>query len=190
MEDDKGRASTGAPPPPSYEEATYRMFGLVGFYNHLLAADSPIDHCLLQLNATAGQPAHIHSLRVLGTERTRESFLRLATASSFTGMTVADIINNVQKTADQLQRLDIFDSVNVILDTSKDPFAAKDALDVIFQVKEKSRFFLKTGTEIGNGEGNMVCTHTNNRKALFKSNLIWLPDVERIDCYSQCIWRC
>ncbi|GAB5587348.1 hypothetical protein Unana1_02248 [Umbelopsis nana] len=135
MEDDKGRASTGAPPPPSYEEATYRMFGL--------------------LNATAGQPAHIHSLRVLGTERTRESFLRLATASSFTGMTVADIINNVQKTADQLQRLDIFDSVNVILDTSKDPFAAKDALDVIFQVKEKSRFFLKTGTEIGNGEGNM-----------------------------------
>lgn len=93
---------------------------------------------------------------MLGTERTRDSFLKLATANTFTGMTIADIINDVQHTADRLQRLDIFDSVNVILDTSRDPFAAKDAFDVIFSVKEKSRFFLKTGTEIGNGEGNMV----------------------------------
>jgi outer membrane protein insertion porin family len=108
------------------------------------------------LNATASQPAHLHSLRVLGTERTRESFLKLATSSTFAGMTVADVINNVQETAEKLQRLDIFDSVNVILDTSRDPFAARDALDCVLQVKEKSRFFLKTGTEIGNGEGNMV----------------------------------
>ncbi|KAI8583168.1 hypothetical protein K450DRAFT_224520 [Umbelopsis ramanniana AG] len=135
MEDDKERASASAPPPPSYEEAAFRMFGL--------------------LNATASQPGHVHSLRVLGTERTRDSFLKLATSNTFTGMTIADIINDVQHTADRLQRLDIFDSVNVILDTSRDPFAAKDAFDVIFSVKEKSRFFLKTGTEIGNGEGNM-----------------------------------
>jgi hypothetical protein len=123
------------------------------FFNHHLS------HTQLQLNATASQPAHVHSLRVLGTERTRNSFLKLATNNTFSGMTVADIINDVQQTADKLQRLDIFDSVNVILDTSKDPFAAKDAIDVIFSVKEKSRFFLKTGTEIGNGEGNMVSLH-------------------------------
>ncbi|CAM0135127.1 unnamed protein product [Umbelopsis sp. WA50703] len=135
MEDAKAQNAANVPAPPSYEEAALRMFGL--------------------LNATASQPAHLHSLRVLGTERTRESFLKLATSSTFAGMTVADVINNVQETAEKLQRLDIFDSVNVILDTSRDPFAARDALDCVLQVKEKSRFFLKTGTEIGNGEGNM-----------------------------------
>jgi hypothetical protein len=31
MEGDKEHASTGAPPPPSYEEAAFRMFGLVRF---------------------------------------------------------------------------------------------------------------------------------------------------------------
>lgn len=159
MEDDKERASASAPPPPSYEEAAFRMFGLVCNKCVTLIISSVLTS-QLQLNATASQPGHIHSLRVLGTERTRDSFLKLATANTFTGMTIADIINDVQHTADRLQRLDIFDSVNVILDTSRDPFAAQDAFDVIFSVKEKSRFFLKTGTEIGNGEGNMVSSNS------------------------------
>lgn len=68
------------------------------------------------------------------------------------------MINNSQEVAEKLQRFDIFDNVSVLLDSAADtdPLAARDSVNVVYQVKEKSRVFIKTGTEIGNNEGNMV----------------------------------
>lgn len=71
---------------------------------------------------------------------------------------MADVINKSQDVAENLLRLDIFDHVQILLDnaTDSDPLAAPDSINVVYQVKEKSRVFIKTGTEIGNNEGNMV----------------------------------
>lgn len=71
---------------------------------------------------------------------------------------MADVINCSQDVAENLMRLDIFDNVNILLDnaTDSDPLAAAGSINVVYQVKEKSRVFIKTGTEIGNNEGNMV----------------------------------
>lgn len=68
------------------------------------------------------------------------------------------MVNQSQEIAEKLIRLDIFDDVQVLLDraSDSDPLAATDSINVVYQVKEKSRFFIKTGTEIGNNEGNMV----------------------------------
>ncbi|CAO3630574.1 unnamed protein product [Cunninghamella echinulata] len=71
--------------------------------------------------------------------------------------TIADVVNQSQDIAEQLMRFDIFDHVEVLLDraSDSDPLATPDSINVVYQVKEKSRFYIKTGTEIGNNEGNM-----------------------------------
>jgi len=60
-----------------------------------------------------------------------------------------------------LNRLDIFKHVDVLLDKSCDPFAHPEAIDVILSVEEKSRFWIKTGTPIGNDAGSAVCYYLN-----------------------------
>lgn len=85
-----------------------------------------------------------------------------ATKDILEANTYADVINSAQQVAEKLQRFDIFDGVQILLDnaTDSDPLAAPESINVVYQVKEKSRVFIKTGTEIGNNEGNMVaCIH-------------------------------
>lgn len=110
------------------------------------------------MEGSAGSNVHINAVTILGVKTTRPSFLETATNKILKAKTVADVINTSQDVAENLMRLDIFDNVNILLDsaTESDPFAAPDSINVVYQVKEKSRVFIKTGTEIGNNEGNMV----------------------------------
>ncbi|KAI8142254.1 surface antigen-domain-containing protein [Fennellomyces sp. T-0311] len=109
------------------------------------------------LNATAASPAHVNAVTILGTKATRSGFLQTVTEPVLDSKTVADVVNQSQEIAEQLLRLDIFDNVQILLDraTDTDPLAAPGSVNVVYKVKEKSRVFLKTGTEIGNNEGNM-----------------------------------
>ncbi|EPB82073.1 hypothetical protein HMPREF1544_11201 [Mucor circinelloides 1006PhL] len=109
------------------------------------------------LEQSAGSKTHVNAITILGTKQTRPGFLEKATKDVLEANTYADVINNAQQAAEKLQRFDIFDGVQILLDNASDsdPFAAPDSINVIYQVKEKSRVFIKTGTEIGNNEGNM-----------------------------------
>ncbi|KAG2191701.1 hypothetical protein INT47_011362, partial [Mucor saturninus] len=109
------------------------------------------------LEESAGSKAHINAVTILGTKSTRPSFLQTATNKILEAKNVADVINKSQDVAETLMRLDIFDHVHILLDnaTDSDPLAAPGSINVVYQVKEKSRVFIKTGTEIGNNEGNM-----------------------------------
>ncbi|KAI9262383.1 surface antigen-domain-containing protein [Phascolomyces articulosus] len=109
------------------------------------------------LSATAGSSAHVNAVTILGTKATRYGFLSTVTEPVLESKTVADVVNQSQTIAEQLIRLDIFDDVQVLLDRASDtdPLAAPGSINVVYRVKEKSRVFLKTGTEIGNNEGNM-----------------------------------
>jgi outer membrane protein insertion porin family len=94
--------------------------------------------------------------------------LEKATKDVLEAKTYADVINSSQAIAEKLQRLDIFESpVQVLLDNASDsdPLAAPDSINVVYQVKEKSRVFIKTGTEIGNNEGNMVSFFIGKKKS-------------------------
>lgn len=75
-----------------------------------------------------------------------------ATYNALQARTFGEIIDEVRVAADKLRRLDIFQYVDVWLDASNEP----GALDVILSVEEKSRFWIKTGTEIGNDAGSAV----------------------------------
>lgn len=110
------------------------------------------------MEESAGSKAHINAVTILGIKSTRPSFLQTATNKILEAKNVADVINKSQDVAETLMRLDIFDHVDILLDnaTDSDPLAAPGSINVVYQVKEKSRVFIKTGTEIGNNEGNMV----------------------------------
>ncbi|KAI8373674.1 surface antigen-domain-containing protein [Blakeslea trispora] len=111
-----------------------------------------------QLDQTATQKAHVNSVTILGTRTTRAHFLETATKEILEAKTYAEVINISQQIAEKLQRFDIFEEpVQVLLDSASesDPLAAPDSINVVLQAKEKSRVFIKTGTEIGNNEGNM-----------------------------------
>ncbi|OAD02637.1 hypothetical protein MUCCIDRAFT_153430 [Mucor lusitanicus CBS 277.49] len=110
-----------------------------------------------KLEQSAGSKTHVNAITILGTKQTRPGFLEKATKDVLEANTYADVINSAQQVAEKLQRFDIFDGVQILLDnaTDSDPLAAPESINVVYQVKEKSRVFIKTGTEIGNNEGNM-----------------------------------
>ncbi|KAI9276310.1 surface antigen-domain-containing protein [Sporodiniella umbellata] len=106
---------------------------------------------------SAKSRAHVNAITILGAKATRPSYLEYATRQPLSAKTVADVINFSQETAERLAGLDIFDEVQVLLENASDHdiLAEPDSINVVYQVKEKSRLFIKTGTEIGNNEGNM-----------------------------------
>lgn len=110
------------------------------------------------MQATAASGVHINAVTFLGAKTTRRSFLEKIVEPVLEGKTVADVINRSQETAHQLQRFQIFDDVQLLLDRASDtdPLAAPGSINVIYRLKERSRLFIKTGTEIGNNEGSMV----------------------------------
>ncbi|CDS13179.1 hypothetical protein LRAMOSA05357 [Lichtheimia ramosa] len=109
------------------------------------------------LQATAASGVHINAVTFLGAKATRRSFLEQIVEPVLEGKTVADVINRSQEAAQQLQRFQIFDDVQLFLDraSDSDPLAAPGSINVIYRLKERSRLFIKTGTEIGNNEGSM-----------------------------------
>ncbi|ORZ20668.1 surface antigen-domain-containing protein [Absidia repens] len=109
------------------------------------------------LNKTTSSVAHVNAVSILGSRYTRPSFLESVTTTILDAKTIADVVNQSQTIAEKLARFDIFDGIEVLLDraSDSDPLAAPDSINVVYQVKEKSRFFIKTGTEIGNNEGNV-----------------------------------
>ncbi|KAL1917878.1 uncharacterized protein VTP21DRAFT_3712 [Calcarisporiella thermophila] len=107
------------------------------------------------LHTKKDRPAHLFKLSVNGVARTRESFLLSAIEPAFRARTLKDVLYEVQLAADRLKRLDLFSEIDVLLDVPKDPLATEDAMELVLNVREKSRLWVKTGTEVGNGEGNM-----------------------------------
>ena len=129
---------------------------------------------------------HVNAVTVLGVKNTRPSFLQTATHTIQSSKNVADVINNAQQVAENLTRLDIFDHVQILLDNARDsdPFAAPDSINVVYQVKEKSRLFIKTGTEIGNNEGNMVKDLFTNKSDMIDNMVL----IEWIHYFTKCVW--
>ncbi|RIA91800.1 surface antigen-domain-containing protein [Glomus cerebriforme] len=103
---------------------------------------------------TKDLPFYIHSFQIHGTQKTRRSLFESVIYPALQARTLGSVIDEVRITADKLNRLDIFKHVDVLLDNSNDPFAQPGAIDVILSAEEKSRFWIKTGTEIGNDAGS------------------------------------
>lgn len=116
----------------------------------------------------------IWAVRVEGAPHTRTSFLASiinpslssgALPSPSTQLSPSDVppvetlesaLHATRRISDVLIRSDIFSSVQPTLERSRDPLAQFRDVDLVIRCRERSRFFLKTATEIGNNEGTAV----------------------------------
>ncbi|SAM08648.1 hypothetical protein [Absidia glauca] len=98
-------------------------------------------------------PLHVHSVRVLGTNITRKSFLDTLTAGLFNPQTTAQVFKETKDLATNLDRHDIFEEIKVYLDTNQQ---TKDTVDVTLLLKEKPRGLIKTAFVAGNNEVQFI----------------------------------
>jgi outer membrane protein insertion porin family len=77
--------------------------------------------------------------------------------SKSTNYTLADMLAHLSDVGSKLQKFDIFkDEIDIHISQPPqvDPSTSPTDLDVALRVREKSRIFLKTGTDVGNTEGS------------------------------------
>ncbi|KAI1076895.1 outer membrane protein, OMP85 family [Whalleya microplaca] len=115
---------------------------------------------LLYQNQTL--PITLSSVQIHGARNTRKSFLDplfqpLVADSRNENYTMADMLGQMSAAVEKLQKFDIFQP-NILFHLSRpshlDPSSSPTDLDVSLRVREKSRFMLKTGTDLGNTEGS------------------------------------
>jgi outer membrane protein insertion porin family len=100
----------------------------------------------------------LSSLRVLGTAQTRASFLSslLNPLLSSSPQTLGDLLHLTQSAQRALAPWGIFKQIDVRLEQAQSLLAEKGAVDLVVDVKEAGRLMLKSGTEVGQGEGSAV----------------------------------
>jgi outer membrane protein insertion porin family len=125
-------------------------------------------------SALLNQHAHIAAVRIDGAKNTRRSFLASLVyphlpfphAPSF-----ESVLHATRDIGHYLVQSDLFQTVHARLEPSVEPTAKPGDIDVIFTTRERPRFFLKTSTEVGNGEGNAVRTTYSSLRLLPSSQL-------------------
>jgi outer membrane protein insertion porin family len=116
----------------------------------------------LQIENNAYTPLNIAAIRVEGATHTRQSFLGSLVKPHFPNpfiherTTLQDVLLKARDIGHILQATDLFQSVNAVIEPSRDALAAAEDVDIVFKTREKGRFFLKTSTEFGNNEGSAV----------------------------------
>lgn len=108
------------------------------------------------------KPSRLASVRVEGAAHTRSSFLGWLIAPHLTKVSGADpatlgnALHATRGIAHTLLATDIFAAVEPRLEASRDVFAKDGDVDLVLKTRERGRFFLKGGTEVGSGEGSAV----------------------------------
>jgi outer membrane protein insertion porin family len=84
----------------------------------------------------------VSTCKVKGVQYTSHEFLATITKPILAASTLREIIAGSQNIGLQLSKLGIFESVDILLD-----YASNDSVDVIYQVKESSRLYARTGVD-------------------------------------------
>ncbi|KAI5856136.1 outer membrane protein, OMP85 family [Durotheca rogersii] len=115
---------------------------------------------LLSQNKTL--PVTLSSIYIHGAKHTRKSFLDplfepLVQDSRNADYTLADMLEQVGSAVERLHKFDIFQP-QIVFHLSRpphlDPSSSPTDLDVSLRVRERPRFLIKTGTDMGNTEGS------------------------------------
>jgi hypothetical protein len=126
------------------------------------------------------QHARINAVRVDGAKNTRRSFLASLVYPHLpqSPHSFESVLRATRDIGHYLVQSDLFQSVHARLEPSADPAAKPGDVDVIFNTRERPRFFLKTSTEVGNSEGNAVRIHSIPRTL---SSFSLLPRARQVE---------
>ncbi|KAN0129717.1 Surface antigen domain containing protein [Lactarius tabidus] len=106
------------------------------------------------------QHARIAAVRIDGAPNTRRPFLASLVHPHLlhSAPTFDSVLRTTRDIGHYLVQSDLFQSVHARIEPSLEPAAKPGDVDVVFTAPERSRFFLKTATEVGNSEGTASAT--------------------------------
>lgn len=154
-----------------------------------------------QIEDNFDTPMTLSALRVVGTAQTRASFLAalLKPALAHAPETLGDVLHLTQASQRALAPWGLFKRIDVRIEQPQSLLAEKGAVDVVVDVKESGRLMLKSGTEVGQGEGSAVsphlCRRTSSSDELegLTDALLRLPICARRPVHhrqrQECLWR-
>jgi len=121
------------------------------------------DLSLAQVNDNLRTVTPLSALRVLNTQATRDSFLSslfspLLLQHSAGPQTLESLLTLTQQIHATLAPFGVFKTIDVRLETAQSLLAKEGSVDVVVDVKEAPRLSIKSGTEVGQAEGNAVST--------------------------------
>ncbi|GAA5870366.1 hypothetical protein JCM8547_006615 [Rhodosporidiobolus lusitaniae] len=130
------------------------------------------------VNENLDAPLRLNAIRILGATHTRPSFLSRIFApylmtlpppsflsSSFnsasepaTEHTLRSVLRTSQSVVDDLSEFDIFRTLNASIERPASVLAHPDEVDLVLRVTEAPKYFLRTATDVGDGEGSATAT--------------------------------
>ncbi|KAJ3303628.1 hypothetical protein HDU76_005323 [Blyttiomyces sp. JEL0837] len=121
-----------------------------------MASQQPESERLLRSLVAASQDDgyKVNTVRVEGIKYTKTPFVERLIQPLLKATTLHEILESSQSVSTRMHQLGIFKNVSVELDA---PVGVQgDVIDVILHVEEASRIWARTGTDIGNNEGQMT----------------------------------
>lgn len=112
-------------------------------------------------------PVQLQSIRVLGARTLRPSFVRavfdpylasLGHIATVRPTNLEDVLRASKAATQKLYGLDVFQEVDALLEASRSVLASPGDVDLVFRVREQGRYFLRTATDVGDGEGSATAT--------------------------------
>ena len=134
----------------------------------------------MQVNDNMYTPLRLDAVRFVGARHTRSSFLASicdpylasatprplsekeradpASARDPNTTTLGNLLGITRSLTHQLSRFDLFSEIQPTLEESASVLAHPNDVDIVFRVREAGRYYLKTSTDVGNGEGSANVT--------------------------------
>ncbi|XP_035233426.1 sorting and assembly machinery component 50 homolog isoform X2 [Stegodyphus dumicola] len=100
--------------------------------------------------------ARVDKIHFDGIKRTKDDVFLQVIGDLLKAQNVQEVVLRAHGVRQQLETLQAFKSIDIILDTSKGPDATPDGLEVIFNIREKSRIDGNINVLAGNNEGSLL----------------------------------
>ncbi|TKA50944.1 hypothetical protein B0A53_05725 [Rhodotorula sp. CCFEE 5036] len=138
------------------------------------------------VNDNLDAPLRLNAIRILGAHSTRPAFLSRIFApylsplpppsflsSSFDSVaasssaskpappsqqTLRSLLKATRQLTETLESFDIYRGIDATLERSDSAFAEREDVDIVLRVKEAPKYFLRTATDVGDGEGTATGT--------------------------------
>lgn len=160
-----------------YERAGRQLSELVSRvpFPRLKSKAESSSHLCTQVHENLDTPLRLNAIRVIGTKSTRASFLSSLVApylptlppasylsstphpaSDATPQTLGSLLRTTRDVSGLFAQFDIFRDIDASLEASPSVLAEAEDVDIVLRVKEAPKYFLRTATDIGDGEGSAV----------------------------------
>ncbi|KAM0791023.1 hypothetical protein ACM66B_004321 [Microbotryomycetes sp. NB124-2] len=109
---------------------------------------------------------NLHAVRVIGAKSTRPDFLAglvrpalaLANDHRDKGHSLGSLLRTTRDLSNRFAQFDIFRNIQAGLEASSSVLAGPDDVDIVMRVQEAPKYFVRTATDVGDGEGNATGT--------------------------------